>query len=446
MADEAATAGGVASRHGKVGVPGAAALVAGSMIGSGVYLLPATMGALGSISLLGWLVATLAAVSIAGVFVLLSSEVAGSEGIPGYVKAGLGPFFGAQTAVLFWVCSWTGTVAVALAAAGALGFLVPPLAEPGARLATMIAIIWAGVGVAWIGPRAVARTEGFTLGVGLLPVILAATAGWFFFRPEVFLDSWNPTGLSLGEAVGKSALSAFWAFLGLECAAAAAGVVRDPTRNIPRATMLGVLGTALLYIAATSAIMGILPHDVLSGSNAPFADAARATLGAALGAAIAVCAFLRTGGCLTGWTLVIAETSRGAADQGVFPRVFRTRPGERVSPVNLIAAGALMTGFALFTADPSLGKQFSTIINAVSLMSLYTYVLAALSLARVGRRFAGPRRLLAMLTAVVAIGFAALLISGGKPLEVGLSLLAIPVAAVLHLSLRRSRTDSPAAT
>lgn len=437
MAEAAVAAGEASSQHKKVGVPGAAALVAGSMIGSGVYLLPATMGAIGSISILGWLVATLAAVSIASVFILLSSEVAGSEGIPGYVKAGLGSFFGAQTAVLFWVSSWTGTVAIALAAAGAAGFLIPALAEPTARLATTIAVIWTAVGLSWIGPRAVARTEGLTLGIGLLPVILAATAGWFFFQSDIFVASWNPTNLSLSQAVGSSALNAFWAFLGLECAAAAAGVVRDPTRNVPRATMLGVLGTAALYIAATSAIMGILPAQALSTSTAPFADAARATLGAALGAAIAVCAFLRTGGCVTGWTLVITETSRGAADQGLFPRVFRTRPGERVSPINLITAGGLMTAFALATMNPSLGKQFSTIINAVSLLSLYTYVLAALSLVRLGGRFAGPRRVVAMVAAAVAVGFAALLISGGKPLEIGLSLVPIPLAALLHLWLQR---------
>lgn len=437
MAEAAAAGADVPSHHGKVGVLGAAALVAGSMVGSGVYLLPATMGAIGSISILGWLVATLAAVSIAGVFILLSSEVAGAEGIPGYVKAGLGSFFGAQTAVLFWVSSWTGTVAVALAAAGAAGFLIPALAEPTARLVFTIAVIWTAVGLSWIGPRAVARTEGFTLGIGLLPVILAASLGWMFFRSDVFMASWNPTNLSLGQAVGGSALNAFWAFLGLECAAAAAGVVRDPTRNVPRATMLGVLGAAVLYIAATTAIAGILPAHVLSASNAPFADAARATLGAAFGAAIAVCAFLRTGGCVTGWTLVIAETSRGAADQGVFPGVFRTRPGERVSPINLITAGGLMTAVALATADPSLGKQFSTIINAVSLLSLYTYLLAALSLIRIGSRFAGPRRALAMIVAAAAVGFAAVLISGGKPIEIGLSLIPIPLAALLHLWLAR---------
>jgi len=437
MADATAGEAAAPSHHPKVGMLGAAALVAGSMIGSGVYLLPATMGAIGSISILGWLVATLAALAISGVFVWLSSEVVGAEGVPGYVQAGLGPFLGAQAAVLFWTSCWAGAVAIALAAAGAAGFLVPALAEPGPRLATTIAIIWAAVGLCWLGPRVVARAEGLTLGLGLLPVILAATAGWFFFKSDVFLASWNPGGLSLDKAVGASALNAFWAFLGMECAAAAAGVVRDPTRNVPRATILGVLGAAALYIGATSAIMGILPASLLAKSDAPFGDAARAALGAAVGAGIAACAFLRTAGCVTGWTLVVAETSRGAADQGVFPKVFRTRPGERSSPVNLVVGGALMTVFALTTANPSLAKQFSTIINACSLLSIYTYTLAALSLARIAMQFSPGRRAAALANTAVAIAFAALLVSGAKPIELGLSLIPIPVAALLYLWLRR---------
>lgn len=437
MADATAGSVGAPSDHKKVGVPGAAALVAGSMIGSGVYLLPATMGAIGSISILGWLVAMLAALSIAGVLIWLSSEVDGADGLAGYVRAGLGPVFGTQMALMFWVSCWAGASAVALAVAAAAGFLIPALAEPNARLMTTIVIIWSAVGLSWVGPRAVARTEGITLGIGLLPVILAATAGWFFFRPEVFIASWNPQGLSLSEGVSASALNAFWAFLGLECAAAVAGVVRDPTRNVPRATVLAVLGVAALYISSTAAIMGIMPAQSLAGSNAPFPDAARAALGAGVGASIAICIFLRGAGCLTGWVLVTAETSRGAADQGVFPRVFRTRPGEQASPVNLLSAGALMTAFILATTSPSLAKQFSTLINAVSLISLYTYILPALSLVVISRRFPRVRRIGALALATVAIAFAAFLISGGKPFELALSVVPIPLAGLLYLWLRR---------
>jgi len=438
MADATAgQAAGAADHHPKVGMLGAAALVAGSMIGSGVYLLPATMGSIGSISILGWLVATFAALAISGVFVWLSAEVRGAEGVPGYVKAGLGPFLGGQAALMFWTSCWAGAVAVALAAAGALGFIVPILAQPAERLALTIAIIWAAVGLCWAGPRVVARTEGFTLGLGLLPVILAATVGWFFFKSDVFLGSWNPGGEPVSKAVGASALNAFWAFLGLECAAAAAAVVRDPTRNVPRATVLGVLGAAALYISATTAIMGILPAEVLAKSDAPFGDAARAAVGAALGALVAACAFLRTAGCATGWTLVVAETTRGAADEGLFPRMFRTRPGEHVSPANLLLGGGLMTVFALATQNPSLAKQFSTIINACSLLSIYTYTLAALSLARIATGFTPGRRVAAWANAAAAVVFAVVLVSGAKPIEFAFSFAPIPLAAILYFWSRR---------
>ena len=422
----------VRAHHGKVGVLGAAALVAGSMVGSGVYLLPATLAGVGSISILGWLAASFVALAMAGVFIWLAPAAPNATGLPAYVSAGLGRFMGVQSAFAFWASCWTGTVRVALAGAGATGFLIPALAAPGPRLAATIAIIWFGVAAAWAGPRIVARVEGLTLLVGLAPVILAATVGWFAFRPEVFAASWNPQHLDLLGAVKTSGLSCFWAFLGLECAAAAASVVRDPVRNVPRATLLGVAGTAVVYIAATAVVMGLLPSAELTTSTAPFADTARVMMGAGLGAVIAVCMTLRTMGCLTGWVLVTAETSRSAADLGDFPRIFRTRPGERASVVGLLAPGVLMTTVAVLSARPNLGEQFSTVINIVSLLSLYTYLMAAASLVRLEGRRIGP-----LLTALVAIAGILLLVASAKTSELALSAIPLGLAALLYLWLRR---------
>jgi arginine:agmatine antiporter len=432
-----ATAGALPAHHGKVGVLGAAALVAGSMVGSGVYLLPATFGAVGSISILGWLAATLAALAIAGMFAWLSRAVPEAKGMAGYVQAGLGRFFGVQTTVAFWTLCWVGNVAVALAVVGAGAFLVPALTDPGPRLATTLAALWFAVGVSWIGPRMVARVEGLTLGVGLLPVVLAAVVGWLWFKPEVFVASWNPQGLGLAEAAGRSALTAFWAFLGLECAAAAAGVVRDPGRNVPRATLVGVVAVAMLYIAATSVVMGIIPGAQLAASTAPFADAARSALGLGLGAVIAVCALLRAAGCLTGWTLVTSETTRSAADVGAFPAVFRTRPGEHASPVNLLTAGVLMTLVAILTATPTVGEQFGTLANMAVLLALYCYVLAGVSLIRLARGFEGARRIGAMATAGAAIACSLALIAQAKPIELALAVIPLAAAALLYLWLRK---------
>ncbi len=427
----------VASAHGNVGLFGATALVAGSMIGSGIYLLPATLGAVGSISILGWLAATAAALAIAGMFAWLGVAAPEAKGLPGYVEAGLGPFFGVQVTVAYWATNWIGTAAIALAVAGAAGFLFPPLGAPGPRLLITLAAIWLAVAASWIGPRTVARVEGLTLALGLLPVLAAATLGWLAFHPAAFLASWNPQGLSLPSAVGASALNAFWAFLGVECAAATAGVVRNPTRNVPRATLIGVVAVAALYISACTVLMGILPATELANSSAPFAQAGQASLGVGLAAAIAVCALLRAQGCVTGWVLVTSETTRSGADAGVFPRAFRTRPGEHASPINLVTAGGLMSLMAVLTATPTLGQQFGFLANVSVLLSLYSYILAGGSLIRLSGSFVTGRRLGIIVTALTAMACSAALFATGKPLELACWLAVIAGAGLLYLWLRR---------
>ncbi|MFL5296061.1 MAG: amino acid permease [Phenylobacterium sp.] len=427
-----------ASHHSSLSVLGAAALVMGSMMGSGVYLLPAALGAIGSISILGWLVSSAVALAVAAMFAQLVVAAPDARGVAGYVQAGLGRFVGAQATVLYWTSYWFGNVAVAVAAAGYLGFLFPALATPGARLAATLAVIWTGVGVSWVGPRMVGRVESLTLAVGLAPILLTATLGWFWFDPHVFAQSWNPAGAHPLAAIRGSAFTAFWAFLGLECAVATSGVVRNPVRNVPRATLGGVAGAAGLYIIACAVLMGLMPAAVLAKSTAPFADAARVTVGVAGAGLIAACAFLRASGCLTGITLVASETTREAADQGAFLSFFRTRPGERASPINLLTAGGLMTAVAFGTAAPSLADQFSRIISATVVMSLTVYALAGLSLFRLRGAFATPRaRAIAAGSAIVASLAAVAMIASGSKIDLMIGLSPLILATALYLWLRR---------
>jgi arginine:agmatine antiporter len=427
---------GPPSHSGRIGVLGATALVMGAMIGSGVYLLPATLGAVGSISILGWLAATAAALAVAGVFAWLGPLVPQASGLAGYVQAGLGRFAGVQTTLAYWCSCWFGSVAIALAVAGYAAYLVPALAGPGPRLATTLAALWFGILASWIGPRIVARVEGWTLALGLVPVLLAAVLGWFWFDPEVFRASWNPQSLSVAAAIHDSGLNAFWAFLGLEGAAAVATVVRNPARDVPRATVLGVVGAAVVYIAACVALMGLLPAAQLSASTAPFADAARVALGLGGGAIIAVCALARTTGCVTAWILLSAETTRGAADEGAFLRRFASRDG-RMPAVNLLVIGVLMTIATVATVSPTLGEQFGILINVAALLSLYAYILAGASLIRLARGLDSGKRIAAMLTGALAIACALGLVSTAKPIELLYSLIPLVLGAALYLALRR---------
>ena len=151
----------------------------------------------------------------------------------------------------------------------------------------------------------------------------------------------------------------FWAFTGLESASVAAAVVENPERNVPIATIAGVLIAALIYIAASIVIFGLAPAADIAASNAPFALAAAKMLGPVAGPLVALCGGLKALGTLAGWVLMTAQVSRAAADHGLLPQMFaRTRAGD--TPVaGLIIAGLVRHARSSCSPSrPTLGKQF----------------------------------------------------------------------------------------
>ena len=107
----------------KIGPFAAGALVASNMIGSGVFLLPVTLAAIGSISLIGWLIVTAGVVVLGLVFAALARLRPAAPGLVGYVREGTGSFFGFGSAFLYWISAWAGLVAIAATAASYLGAL-----------------------------------------------------------------------------------------------------------------------------------------------------------------------------------------------------------------------------------------------------------------------------------------------------------------------------------
>ena len=176
----------------KLGWGLAALLVTGNMIGSGVYLLPASLASIGSSSLVGWVVAALGALLLAAVFAGLGRTLPAADSLSGYAGQGLGRFFGYQASVAYWVGNWVGNVAIAVAATGYMAFFVPMLAERWPGAVCNVALVWLTTLLYMAGPRAVARFGGLTLAVGLVPLVIAVFAGAIAFDPAVFAASWSP--------------------------------------------------------------------------------------------------------------------------------------------------------------------------------------------------------------------------------------------------------------
>lgn len=413
----------------KLGPLLATVVVAGNMIGSGVYLLPATLGGIGSISLVGWLIAAAGALALAGAFAVLARLRPHADGLVGYVREAFGRAAGFQFSWLFWVTCLVGNVAIALAVTGYLAFFLPVLKTPvGSAMATL-AVLWVITAAAILGPKAVARFGAATLVLGLAPILIVAIGGWIWFDPAILRASWNVSGQSAPTALQMSVVSVFWAFLGVETANAIAAVVRAPERNVPIAALGGVALAAAVYIAAAAAIMGIVPAGELVTSTAPFALVVQRVLGPAAGAAIAICALVKAAGTLAGWLLVTGQIMRASAEEGLFPRWLAKARADGTPVRSLLVLGAMMSLVAVLSVQPTLGKQFGVLTNAAVVLSLAVYVLCVAAVFRFTTR-PGPRALAG--TAVV-FSVAAALMSGWSMLAMTAAIAALG-AAIYALS------------
>jgi arginine:agmatine antiporter len=419
----------------KLGAFLATMLVAGNMIGSGVYLLPASLGAVGSISVLGWLIAIFGAALLGGSFSALTILRPKGTGLIVHVREVFGPGAAFIWGILYWGACWTGNVAIALAVTGYLGYFLPDVAaQPGSTIAT-VGVLWLFTAANIIGPRFVARLEGGTLLLGLAPVLLIALGGWFYFDPALFLASWNVTGKSAFEAVPQSVVMVFWAFLGVECANIVAPLVKNPTRDVPIATLGGLSIAALVYMSACAAIFGILPASDLAASSAPFADAAKPLVGASLAAVVALCAMIKASGTVGGWILVSAETWGTDEVLGLLLRRPAKRRNGGPSVANLLFNGLLMSVAAVATASPNLARQFTVVADVSVILCMFLYSAACLALIKLSGERSPRWRLGARVLAVGAILFCGWVASVSETELLLWSMVSIAVVIVAYLML-----------
>jgi arginine:agmatine antiporter len=418
-------------------------MVASCMIGSGIYMLPASLGALGSISILSWLAAAAGAFLIAGALAWCAVIDPEGGGMFAYIRKAFGPAAGFVAGVLYWASTLPGAVAIAIGCTGYLGVFVPAVRHGTGATLGVIGFIWLFVAANWVGPRFVACLQSWSLGVGLIPVLLAAVGGWFFFHGTTFFQSWNPSHASAMTVVPRGAVMAFWAFLGFEGAVVLAPRIRNPSRNVPLATLGGLALAAIVYIAACAAIMGILPASALAKSTAPFADAAFAAVGGSLAGVVALCALFKASGTLGANLLLMLESLECESVTTVLDASARTLP--RVSGANLLFTGTLATLIVFVSQSPTLVRQFTMVTNVVVVLSMLTYGATCLALVRFASTMSGGRRVAAWMVGGGGALSCALLIAASEPGLLIWSVLPVLGAVIAYwlAALRRQRRTVP---
>ncbi len=358
----------------KLGVWILTALVVGNMMGSGVFLLPASLAQYGTVTIFSWIGTGVGSMLLALVFAKLAVLFPQTGGPYIYCKKGFGNFVGFQVAYNYWLYMWVGNAAIAVAFTGYLSTFWPELTTDRLLAFSVTAsAVWILSIVNIIGIRFAGLVQTVLTILKFFPLIAITAIGLFLVKGE-HLALFDVSNMSTFGAFSNGAMLTLWAFLGMESASIPADDVENPKKNIPRATLLGTALTGLVYIASTIAIMGVVPISTLKGSATPFADLAGHIFGKwgriSMGAVAVIACF----GALNGWILLQGQVPLAAAKDRLFPQRFAQVSKTRSPVFGILISSMCVTILLVLNFSKGLVEQFTFIISMATFSAIIAYL------------------------------------------------------------------------
>ena len=373
----------------KIGLIGAMAIVAGNMMGSGISLLPTSLAAIGSITIISWLITLLGALSLAFVFARLGI-IDPEEGGPVIYAGKVAPILGFQTGILYWLANWIGNLAIAITGVEYLSVFYKPLTEPIIGGLTTILCVWIFTILNYFGTDKIAKIVSVTVILLLIPVIGTALFGWVHFSPQTFVNNWNVSNTSAIRAIFAGILLAIWSFIGVESASVNAALVKKPSRTIPLATMGGTTLAAIAYIASTTVISGMFPAGETAKAGAPFAQSFSLIVGSWAKPYVSAFTAIACLASLGSWMMLVGQAGIAAAKKNTLPAIFARKSKKRGIPIAGITINSLlMTGLMviLMTISKIVHQPataiFGYVISIAVLLTILPYFYSCLQLIKV---------------------------------------------------------------
>ena len=355
-----------------LGLTSATGLVIGSIVGTGIFAMPAVLAGAGTSSLIVLAVIAFGAMLLAVLFGQLTRRIPNSDGgLYAYARHEFGDFAGYLTGWCYWIQSWAGNAAIVAAWVFYVDALFGISPSGMGNWGIALAGLWIPAVINLAGVRQMAWFQNVTVVLKFLPLLFVGVVGWFFISKGNF-GAFNASGGSLYSAIGIAAGVALFSFIGVEVAAITAKRVKNPRVNVGRASLLGTAAAAILYLVVSAAIMGLVPHHALIHSTAPFVLAYQTifiheTWAGKLVAALAVVSGI---GALNGWTLVTTEVSRAAAQDGLFPRAFAWTDRKNTAWFGIVMAALLPSLLMLWSYTTATGLTVFTDLVALTVVTV----------------------------------------------------------------------------
>jgi APA family basic amino acid/polyamine antiporter len=379
-----------ADQGARFGPTQAIALIMGSIIGVGIFNLPTSLAGYGPITLVSMGLTTIGALALALLFAALSRRLPADGGPYAYARVAYGNGVGFLNAWSYWITAWAGNAAIAV---GWVLYVEQFVNKGHNKLGSILLVLvglWVPAAINLSGVKNMGSVQVVTTILKFAVLAFMSTVGLFFIERANYTP-WNVSGESAIAAIGGGMAIALFSYLGVETASVAAAKVRDPDRNIPRATILGTIATAVVYMLSLTAVFGILPNSTLQTATAPFSDAANAIFGGTwAGNVMAIAVIISGFGALNGWTMICAEMPLAAANDGLFPAQFKRISKNGVPGFGIVAA-TVLASIAMFLNY--LGSSGATAFTTLVLMSGITAAIpyAFSALAQLKWRFADHR-------------------------------------------------------
>jgi basic amino acid/polyamine antiporter, APA family len=397
------------------GLTAAMALIVGSIIGVGIFNLPTSLAVYGPITLVSMVLTTVGALALALLFASLSRRLPADGGPYAYARTAFGNGLGFMNAWSYWITAWAGNAAIAV---GWVLYVEHFINKGHSKPITVLLVLvglWIPATINLSGVKNIGSVQVVTTVVKFVALAFVAIVGLFYIKSANFTP-WNVSGESAIAAIGGGMSIALFSYLGVETASVAAAKVRNPDRNIPRATILGTIATAVVYLLSLTAVFGIVPTGKLADATAPFSDAVNTMFGGTwAGNVMAIAVIISGFGALNGWTMICAEMPLAAAKDGLFPERFKHISKSGVPAYGIIASTVLASiAMAINYLGSGGATVFTTLVLMTGITSAIPYGFSAL--AQLKWRWAdhqamqAPRFVRDVIVAVLAVVFSILFI------------------------------------
>lgn len=347
-----------------IGFLGLAILVMNSMIGAGIFALPAAVSArAGVLSPWLFLVVGVLIITVVLTFAELASYFKISGGPVLFTTRAFGPFAGFATGWVLFVSRMAAFAANTTVMAVYLGAIWPWFSE-GVGRTLLICVVCAALTFAnYRGVKDGVRTMGVITFFKLTPILLLIVLG----LQHVSGDTLFPATMPTIDDLGGTTLLLIYAFVGFESVTIVSGESKNPKTALPRALVMTVIATGILYFLIVLAYISVLPDAGASGAT--LIDVGRELMGPTGTVLITFAAFFSIGGNLSSIMLAVPRLTFALAEERLLPKWFGKIHDKYSTPSNsILFLGGLGLVFALT-------GSFAYLAAASSLMRLIGYVL-----------------------------------------------------------------------